>query len=661
MLFLCLNINSQEPGIPGFILEEYLQADEKAIVPDEILEGYADYIRNPVNLNGSTTDELEETGLFTPFQVYSLIKYRETYGELFSIYELNGLPGFRLSRLQAISPFITAAPVAITPTRNREMHHLIFNIGKSYPEARGYEPENSDTKTAAYSGSPVTTCLRIKTGAGRNFTTALTYEKDGGERMFSGSTPAFLTGFATYRGKRIVRQLVVGSFRLNHGLGLINGTGFLHSPEHIMLHPPALSVLRPYASKREAGFDRGIACRLGSQKTGFLLWSSFKTRDLSINNILKDPESFNWLDQPQSSGLHRTNSEMEGRGLGYRFHSGMQVLYRHKQVTAGSMIGVERLGMSHKGRDSFPVHPGPLVRYAFSLHGSWYRKEVGLFGELAFHSPDATAFLAGAQFQSNDYIQGLLLIHHYGKTYRGLLPSTYSSGSTPCGESGVAIQLHAEPGIWLSADATCELFGYPAPRYLTRVPSVGTRCSITFNSPGNSNLQWSVRIQHKKWQATPASAEAGLPPLVDYSLLRMDGRIHYRPGARLEWQSRLVASVFSGNRAPSSGYAGLQQVRFTILSWLRVTIQWVVFHVKDWNNRIYLYEPGLYYDFRFPAYYGTGQKTTVVLTTKTANHVILAGKLSGITYTDREVLGTGSNQVPGNRKVEVGIQVRVKL
>jgi len=57
----------------------------------------------------------------------------------------------------------------------------------------------------------------------------------------------------------------------------------------------------------------------------------------------------------------------------------------------------------------------------------------------------------------------------------------------------------------------------------------------------------------------------------------------------------------------------------------------VLFQVAEWENRIYLYEPGLYYSFSFPAFYGQGQKTTLLLTLKPLRRITLSAKISGVT------------------------------
>jgi len=123
--------------------------------------------------------------------------------------------------------------------------------------------------------------------------------------------------------------------------------------------------------------------------------------------------------------------------------------------------------------------------------------------------------------------------------------------------------------------------------------------------------------------------------------------MNYKIDERFRWQSRLVLGYCRSGHNSSSGYAAVQQLTFNTDHY-RFTAQVVLFHVKDWANRIYLYEPGFYYSFNFPVYYGTGHKTTILFDLKPAKGFGVAVKLSG----------TGNK---GKQSWESGIQIRIKL
>jgi hypothetical protein len=269
------------------------------------------------------------------------------------------------------------------------------------------------------------------------------------------------------------------------------------------------------------------------------------------------------------------------------------------------------------------------------------------------------ALLGGVRWDASDFLQCLLLLHHYGKEYSGSLPASYASGSKIQNESGLALHLHLEPGSRLQADFTGEMFFYPGPRYLTQVPSQGQRYTLCIRNAGLPNIQWRLKAVKKIWQSTPKQLESGLRPLVTHQLTRIDVRISGHQV--LQWQSRLLVSFLEENRKDIPSYAVVQQFSWQLLRQLRSTLQCVVFDVRDWNERIYIYEPGLYYSFNFPSMYGRGHKTTLIFSLKAMDKLTLAAKVSSANYHQTKNLGAGNDLIPGQKKWILEAQLRLNL
>jgi len=650
-LWTQVKLSSQEPASYRLINEEFLYREESVIVPQESFERYAELLNHPLHLNSASPDQLHESGLFSPFQVYSLIKYRENYGMLYSIYELAALTGFRSSMLREIAPFLSLEPGSRAVVQKKNRHMFMFHIGKTFPESQAYKSSLKDEEKAVYSGRPLSTNLRIKSSFGNSLSLGLTYEKDAGEHFYVDHRPEFLSGYLQYSGHRLIKQLVFGTFRLNHGLGLVNGAGFIHSPESFRVNSLSMLRIRPYSSKSESGYERGVGIRMDVKRFKLLGWASYLNLDLSTTGLKKESQNTDWRSYVRNSGLHRTISEMEGRDLAFRFHAGIQGLYSKDHLDAGMAISAESVGIKSSGMPGLNKH--------LSLHGNWHREGWQFFGEMALRDWNSLAVLAGISYEANDFVHGLLLVHHYGTAYEGSQPSAYASGSKINSEKGLALHLHLEPGRWIKADFTGELFYFPEPRYLTLVPSHGQRYSLSLLNSGTSIFQWRIRMVSKIWQSTPAGNDTGLHPIRTKQVSRFDLRFIYTHV--IQWQSRIITSFLSRSESSYPAYAAVQQFSYQSSKFLKPSFQFVVFDVQDWDNRIYIYEPGLYYSFNFPAYYGTGYKTTLALTLKPVQKLSVAGKIACTVYHGRKNLGTGNELIPGNKRWSLELQIRLNL
>jgi hypothetical protein len=628
---------AQLPFLSSQDLEDLLYRDESAHIPEPESGTFGDPGHPPIHLNTASVEELESSGILTPYQLHQLVKYREKFGALYSIHELTALPGFHAASVEQIKSRVILSTEPV-PLKKAPRHMALLTIERSYPSTK---------VSKNYSGSLLKTSLRIMSNPSARFTWALSYDKDAGEAFTYQNRPQYLSGFLACEGKGFLKQLVAGKYQMNQGLGLVNGSGFFHRVGYMRITRQSISRIKPFASLTENRYERGLACKMGTQRIQCLLWASSHKFSISPSAITAHPEPDQWLEHQYASGLFRTSGELEKRDLANRIHAGIQVVYLNQGLSLGVLSGSEWVLPGKKTAIILEHIPGIAVHQHLSLHGNWYRNRIQVFGELAASDFNSLAFLVGARYQFNDFIFGTLLFHHYGPGYRGSLPSSYGSGSRIQNDQGLAFNLHMESGTTLIIKLTGELFRYPAPRYLTQVPSEGCRLALTLQNPDNRTIHWKTRLTSNYWQTTPADKHAAVRPLQNSRVHRLEGKVIYKFQDRFRWMNRLIVGYFSQGIKGSTGYAAVQQVSYD-RGPLKITAQCVLFEVEDWANRIYLHEPGFYYSFSFPVYYGSGQKSTLLLSIKLLDGLRISVRIS-------------STRNRGNQGLDGGVQLRLRF
>jgi hypothetical protein len=629
-------------------VEDLLYRCESTVNPEILWDDFNSSGDQAMDLNLASREELETSGLFTSYQIENLLDYRTTFGPIYSIHELAVLPGFQHTDLQEMEAAILVRPDRIPSGKFRMVHRILMDAGSSLPPGDEYRPDPESGAERKFAGSPIHATFRWRSRVRRDLTLALTYDKDAGEPYLYRNRPQFISGYISYEGKKLIKQCVIGNFQLNQGLGLVNGSGLFHRAGDFRVNRQTLSRIRPYASKAETGFERGMACRLGFDRFQLLVWGSYQTFSLAPSTLSEQPSGDGWFDAQRTSGLYRTQGELAGRELAFRIHSGIQLLLKTGHSALGIQNGTEYLGPTSRAMDNPLVKKAASIQQKCSLHGYWSKQKIQVFGELSASQYRYPAFLFGMEYQFNDYIHGSILVHHYGSEFSGSLPSSYSSGSRIRNEQGLAFHLHVETGPWITARLTGELFRYPMPRYMTQVPSAGYRLDLSLQSPGTHTLQWKARLVRKAWQATPADESSAVRTLQDFRVSRLDGQWTYTHQDRFRWHGRLVVGYLTEKEPPVPGYAAVQRVSVGSHGKLSITAQHVIFHVTDWENRIYLYEPGFYYSFSFPVCYGTGQRTTFLVTFKPATWLTISVKVTG-------------ENTKGESNWETGAQLRLTL
>ena len=71
-------------------------------------------------------------------------------------------------------------------------------------------------------------------------------------------------------------------------------------------------------------------------------------------------------------------------------------------------------------------------------------------------------------------------------------------------------------------------------------------------------------------------------------------------------------------------------------------------------------EPGLLYAFSIPSFYGRGSRWSVNLKYSYKNRLIIQGKWGLTYYKDRDRISSGTEEIQGNRKSDIQLQLKMK-
>ena len=74
-----------------------------------LFDGLSGYYDNPIDLNHTTSEELQELLLLNDIQINNLFNHIAKFGRLISVYELQSISGWDLQTIQNILPFIQVA------------------------------------------------------------------------------------------------------------------------------------------------------------------------------------------------------------------------------------------------------------------------------------------------------------------------------------------------------------------------------------------------------------------------------------------------------------------------------------------------------------------------------------------------------------------------
>lgn len=350
-----------------------------ALEEDEAEQLYALYERLrlvPLELNTLHEEELRQLPFLSDYQIYQLLRFRSNRGQLLSLGQLSLVPGWDAATLRL---FVPIAVCRYAPPAGS----LAVLEGRGQLEL-GYRRREGQRPRVGQLGAEDAALLSAYYQRQERLQLYVAGAKGYGEPWSWRGRRGFDSYNVSLRLSRegLLRQLVLGDYRMARGLGLVLGQG--NYPLGLRSYRPRLGRgLRPVQHATEQRFARGLACVLAPARDwelgfGLSLRALDATRRGSSSRL-----------QLSEAGVHRTASEQARRGaLEERMLAGW-LQYSHGR----GALAVQAAYLDWGGKELQLLPSVPelgvrrrLVLGSLSYHWHSPQAQLRLEGELASQS-----------------------------------------------------------------------------------------------------------------------------------------------------------------------------------------------------------------------------------------------------------------------------------
>ncbi|MGM0458700.1 MAG: ComEA family DNA-binding protein [Bacteroidota bacterium] len=629
----------------------------------ELLENLAN---NPVNINRAGIDRLSEIPAVDLQLAQAIIKYRTNSKPFETTEELMQVPGIGQTTYRQLQPFVitgTGLDYTSDVLLNRKFwtsnsaYESLTRFQRVLQEREGYSRPDS---LGGYLGQPFSLNHRFRYSSS-HLSAAVTMDKDPGEPLKLPNEFDYTSWHIAAEDAGILKSLVIGDYRASFGQGLVlwNGGSFGKSSQVRGSAIKSDPGIRPYTSAQETNAFHGIAATVGGafQLTGF--YSNRKRTASEVSNQA--------VRMPSKSGLHRTESEISRRqNLGQRTVGG-RIRYQFSR----GIIGVSGYQndfdrVIEKGSQPYQLHQFSGKRH--SVIGADFRVIAGsvtLFGEAARSVNGSAGLIAGAELSPAAETDIALAYRNYAPDFQTLFGSGFGEQSGTQNEEGLYAGLAQALGTSFHFSAYFDL-------YTTKAASFG-------NSRPVSGTDWLTRIEFRPGPDLSLYAQlknsAGEQ---EYSRVNGLGRsflvigTEQRSVARLHLSYQIIESVrlrtrLDGVRYQSArgeltyGFLIFQDLRFTPSEHLILDLRTTLFDTDDFNSRVFQFENDLLYVMSNTMLFHQGRRIYAVMSYEPAPAVRLRMKASTTLYENRPVIGSGLDEIEGNRRSDIGVQVQINF
>lgn len=668
-LLFSLSANSQTP--PTQELEMQIES-----VADGNIENQTDLLQiaeniqmleaNPVEINFADIEELEQIPYLNIFQIANLLQYRDRTGMIYSPYELQAIKGFDPTTIEMILPFLsfnTQKSVPDLKMKNivRYGHNdLTLRSGRILQERKGFY----DSTQNGYLGSPYNSLLRYRWHYKDYLSIGYAAQQDAGEpfgQPYQNAGVDFMAGHIALKNYGNLRKLIIGDYHAQFGQGLAmwSSLAFGKSAEAIEIKRYARGFI-PFSGSEENRFMRGAAAtyRLWDKLDVSLFYSKNK---VDANRIIQDSLLPELVTSFQTTGLHRTESELEDKNANTLQQIGGNLQYRGNAFTLGFTVvnsSLEKeLEAGTQLYQKFRFSGSELSNY--SIDFNYIFKSINLFGELATDDQTNLAGTIGLQSNPADGLYVTLLYRNLSKEYQAIYNAPFGESGN-YGEQGTYLGLQWQIAQKLLLKSYVDVYQFKWLRFGVNAPSNGRDFMAQLETYFSRFFTAYVRLRHEVQQTT-ASDDTGISQLTDRS--RSTFRIHtaYSISSQLKMASRLEYSFYDENTS-ETGYVLFQDVKYSFAKIpLQLSARYALIDTESFNTRIYAYENDLTYVFSIPPYYGRSSRFYLMAGYAINTSIDVQAKYANSHFYDRNEISSGLNTIKGNSLTEIRMQLRFKF
>ncbi|MCH2215369.1 MAG: helix-hairpin-helix domain-containing protein [Flavobacteriales bacterium] len=671
----------------GNVIEQRIEqlaeaAEDENLDYTTLFEQLAIYLDFPLNLNTATVDELYGLGLLSNDQILQFVDYREKYGQLFSLTELAFIEGWNQATAELILPFVRVSldeqkdKITFYKIKNYGKHEVVLRWQRILEDQAGYadlsQEQLEENPNARYLGSPDKVFARYRYRFGDRISFGMTAEKDNGEEFGQGSQPNgfdFYSGHVYLKDFGMIKQLAIGDYQAQFGQGLTfwSGLGFNRKSSFTLSTAQDGRGLTPYTSINENLFLRGGGVTINQGKFDFTAFYSGKRidgnlADFETNDSLdfSDPEVL--ISSFQETGFHRTANEIEDKDAIFQEHFGGHVRFATTNMRLGVTAAHMRLnGAINRNTDFYSQFRfNGSENTAIGANYFFRLSKFRIFGETARSENGGIATINGVNIEMNPRLLVNITQRHYDRNFQGVASVGFGEGTLIENESGIYFGVEFRPFKRWKLNAYIDQFRFPWLRFQTDAPSSGYDFfgQLEYQATSRTNIYF--RYRDRLRQVNTRQDVEGVDFLVDNPRRNLRLNFSHSATRQIRLRSRIELTEFGRGSEPiSRGFMAYQDVIWSLKKVpIKIAARYALFDTDNFDSRIYAYENDVLYFFSIPAYSGRGTRAYILLKYDLGRNTDIWLRWAQTYFTDRQTVGSGLEEIDGNTRTEVKIQLR---
>lgn len=637
--------------------------ESSAVSFQEAYDYLSELSSNPLDINTVEVEDLTPIPGLNINQISDIIEFREKYGQIRDIHELSLIPSIDDRLRDYLFSFLYVADSTPQKWYSKEglkkglkhLNHRILLTGSfpTYPQ--------DDT----YLGDNTRHSIRYTVGMGENAKINITGGKGIGEPFF---TRCNNLGYDSYtynlsiRRLGIFKQLILGTFKGQFGMGLTMNNTFTVSKQNMLSAIGKISsTFSPYSGTSDEKHFQGAAMTLQfSDNIEASAFVSYRYADATLN-------ADSTISTILTNGYHRTKSEIDKKNNISIFSAGGHVGYS-KTTESGIDWGVgssfvytgfssvlnpvfSKDGTVKQSQFYRLYNPSGRSTYNVGLDYRLRWRDLNIAGETALSgrsddTPHAAIKKKGVPLATVNSIvwrtSGKVTLtavqRYYAYQYQSYYGNSFGENSSVTNESGIYGGVHYEASRRLTLDLYSDYAYFPWYRY--RQPSGTYSWENCAQATIDMGRKWTFSVRYRF--KTKSNDVHKTRIIANYS------------GEKLQLRSHIEGTLLGKDGDKKDGFIASQSVGYNLSGRWKIQGMAAYFSTDGYDSRVYVYEPGLMYNFSYPSFWDKGIHGMLMVSCKIASWITAVAKVSN-------TCTFATADKPSDSKTLIESQLQIKL
>lgn len=382
-----------------------------------------------------------------------------------------------------------------------------------------------------------------------------------------------------------------------------------------------------------------------------------------IDGAMNDGTITSW----STDGYHRTRNEADKRNCAWLTNIGTRAQSMGEWWEVGANILYSQFQYDYeRPLRAYNAHwfrghqlTQGSIDYRLQYFGFKMRGEAAIDDQGGFATIHALNHPLGSSWK------GTLLYRYFDNNYRQILGAAMTESSAMQGEQGATLMLDGELNHGWKVQGFADYWHFSQAQYGCYQPSWGYELSVRATWNGNiSSLPLQTALRYRLKAKEKNNSETSVTDdILGYYQHTLDANVTLEicNGLQLRTQGR---GRFYNQQPATSNYG----IAFSeALIWqrddspIRGELQGAWFCADTYDCRLYLTERNILYGFGLPMLYGEGLRYTCTLSYKISEHIQAEAKYALTNYKDKTSIGSGLQEISGNNKQDLWLQIRAKF